>query len=210
MCGCLLSNPRLSMLSKWIKSSSYIIAASLLCIICILTDAYAAQVDERRVRSGLKQFKSVLAADKDLSRKQTIDGSLQILLVYTNDQQKAQILADEFSNKGKGSKAGTIRKMSVKTKVVEITELADYLSRRVAGVYLTQPLSAAKLEALVKFGVDKRLVVYSPFEGDVYRGVFVGMSIGTRVYPLINLDTMKASRLRIKSFFLRIAKKYES
>lgn len=172
--------------------------------------AYSADLDDRRVRSGLRQFKSVLAADRDLARKRTIDEKLLVLLVYTDDASKAQELSTELTNKHSGGKPVTIRKMLLKTKAVHIDELTQYDKKRVAGVYLTQPLQSLGLERLVRFGISKRLVVYSPFEGDVHRGVFIGMSIGTRLHPLINIDTMKASKLRIKSFFLRVAKKYES
>lgn len=195
------------MLAKKYKNSIFLLT---FIVMAFSTNIFAAELDVRRIRSGLKLFKSVLAADRDLARKRAVDGKLLALLIYTDEQQKAEELAKELTNKLSGSKPVLIRKMQLKTKVVHISDLKDYADKRVAGVYLTQALGMPNLANLIHFGIDKRLIVYSPFEGDVHKGVFVGMSIGTRAYPLINLDTMEASKLRIKSFFLKVAKKYES
>ncbi|NQZ06846.1 MAG: hypothetical protein HRT35_06765 [Algicola sp.] len=179
--------------------------------LCVVTwPSYAQEFDERRVRSGLKLFRTVLAADRDIHRKRTVDDKLLVLLVYTNAQHNAKTFAEELENLGLGNKKGMIRNMPIKVKVINNKQLVSYREKRVAGVYLTQSLFDDELAKLVQFGIDKHVVVYSPFEGDVDKGVFGGLVIDTRIHPLINIDTMKASKLRIKSFFLKVAKKHES
>ncbi len=179
-------------------------------LVCTAMPSGSAESDERRLRSGLKQFKSVLAADRDLKRKKTVDDKLHVLMVYRNDIDNALLLAEELVQKQPGGGVAAIRKMQIKATVVSISELAKFSDKRIAGVYLTQSLSQEGLKRLVDYGVDKKLIVYSPFEGDVHRGVVMGMSIGTRLYPLININTMEASGLRIKKFFFKVAKKYEN
>lgn len=165
--------------------------------------------DQRRVRSGLKLFRSMLAADRDLTRKAAADGKLQILLVYNEGKAQALPFAAELSGLGRGASKGRIHNLPLKIKVINYQELGAYRDKRVAGIYLLQTLVLSELEKMVQYGINKHVVVYSPFEGDVEQGVLGGLFIDTQVHPFINLDTMNASKLRIKSFFLKMAKKYE-
>ncbi len=164
---------------------------------------------ERRIRSGLKLFRAVLSADRDISRKATNDGKLQILLLYNTDKATARLFADELKGLGRGSAKGQVQHLSLKIKTINHQQLAQFRSKRIAGIYLTEPLTDNELAKVVTHGINKHIVVYSPFEGDVEKGVFGGLQIDTQVSPLINLDTMKASQLRLKAFFLKVAKKYE-
>ena len=166
--------------------------------------------DERRVRSGLKLFRSVLAADRDLNRKQSIDGSLLVLMVYAQNADLVKQYGRDLQKLGVGAKKGRIRNFPVRVKVIHYSELSQYAERRIAGVFLGEPAPEDVIPKLVNFGINKPVVVYSPFHGDVHKGVLVGLVIDTRIHPLINMDTLKASKIRLKSFFLKVARKYES
>ncbi len=50
------------------------------------------------------------------------------------------------------------------------------------------------------------MILYSPFEGDVERGVTAGLSIEAKVLPFVNQRTLEASGVELKPFFLKVAK----
>ena len=82
-------------------------------------------------------------------------------------------------------------------------------SRVPAGIYLAEVLYDKELSRLVEYGIEKGVIVYSPFDGDVNRRILGGLVVETRVRPYINLHTMRESRIRIKQFFLKVAKQYD-
>lgn len=132
-----------------------------LCLVVFVVQAQ--EFNERRIRSGLKLFRTVLAADRDLNRKKTVDGKLLVLLVYSDDKSKAKVIGDELANLGIGRRKGMIRNLLIKIKAVSNDQLSNYADKRVAGVYLTQTLFGDELQQLVQYGINKHVVVYSPF-----------------------------------------------
>ncbi|HEX8154652.1 MAG TPA: hypothetical protein VF698_16080, partial [Thermoanaerobaculia bacterium] len=62
--------------------------------------------------------------------------------------------------------------------------------------------------SLVKYGIDRRLIVYSPFEGHVESGVTGGLSVEAQVRPFVNSTTLAASHIALKDFFLKVTKVY--
>lgn len=57
----------------------------------------------------------------------------------------------------------------------------------------------------MRYGIKHRIIIFSPFQGDVERGASGGILISDRILPYLNLETMHLSDIRIKPFFLRIA-----
>lgn len=165
------------------------------------------EAQERRIRSGLRLFRAVLAADEDIATKVDSGGSLQLAVVYVGDRNLALSFADELRQLSQGKK-GAIRKLPVQVRVHSQAELAAAPSTP-AGIYVVEALSDEALNSVVRFGIDRGIIVYSPYEGHVTRGVLGGLIIETRVRPYINLRTMRESKLRIKEFFLRVAKHYD-
>jgi hypothetical protein len=70
-------------------------------------------------------------------------------------------------------------------------------------------LNAEKLQTLTAFANERHMVVFSPFEGDVERGVQSGIAIEARVRPYLNTNALRAAQVRLKSFFMKVAKVHE-
>ena len=73
-------------------------------------------------------------------------------------------------------------------------------------LFLATPLGASELDRLVAWSIRHGVILYSPFEGDVERGVLAGVSIEAKVLPYINQRTLDASGVEFKPFFMRVAK----
>lgn len=168
----------------------------------------ADEAQERRIRIGLRLFRVTLAADEDLAHKADPAGKLLLVVFYAEDSNLAKEFAEELRQLGRGDERGTIRKVPIDVQVSNDPELKAYWNRVPAGIFLVEDLGEDKIRRLVHYGIEHHIIVYSPFEGDVDRGVLAGLAIETTVRPYINLHTLRESKIRIMNFFLKVAKHY--
>jgi hypothetical protein len=166
--------------------------------------AAGTQEEERRIRSGLRLFRTLLAADEDIAAKHEANGEYVVVLVYTSDRRAAQAYASELQAMG----GGTLLERKVKVEISADPDLAAFRERRLAGVYMVQPVFSNELQRLIRFSSETSTILYSPFSGDVDRGVSAGLVIETRVLPYLNTQSLAAAKIRLKPFFLKVAKHY--
>jgi hypothetical protein len=62
------------------------------------------------------------------------------------------------------------------------------------------------LKSIIKYGIDHHVIVYSPFEGHVERGVLGGLAVEAQVRPYVNLTTLDASNITLKPLFFKVTK----
>ncbi|WP_022669170.1 hypothetical protein [Desulfospira joergensenii] len=103
---------------------------------------------------------------------------------------------------------GRIHGIPIRVEVTTDTSLEQYSKEPPAGIFLVQEISD-DLERVINFGKLHKIIVFSPFEGDVEAGVLGGIHISERMLPYINQRTLDASGIKIKPFFLRVSKHYE-
>ncbi len=166
-----------------------------------LSFAFAARADDqsaRRIRAGARVFRTLLAADLRLTERAT-DGVLHVA-IYSRDVALGATVAALIAPSDKG---GAIRDVPVLAKVV--SELPEQVP---AGIFIASPLDAQSLARWVKYCQDRQVVLYSPFEGDVERGVMAGLAIEATVQPYLNENALDAAGVELKPFFLRVAKVY--
>ncbi len=160
---------------------------------------------DRRLTAGAKIFRALLAADVDIVKKTGSDGNLRVCLLYLNDADNAERVAETLRNRDDSR----IRKINVITEVLPHGDCVDSQEKRFAGIFLTQTLSNEKLKALIDYANEKNMVVFSPIEGDVERGVQGGIAVEARVRPYLNTKALRTADVRLKSFFIRVSKQYE-
>ncbi|MDM8526280.1 hypothetical protein QUF80_23120 [Desulfococcaceae bacterium HSG8] len=177
-----------------------LITALLIILLLIPSMLFAGGREEWRVSAGLELFPSLLAADMDIAGKQGEDGKLLLLLTYVNKEKKAKEMADFLENIGK------IRRIPIRVEIA--TSLEGYEKTRLAGIFLTQKIGSG-LDAVLHYGKKQRVIIFSPFEGDVEYGASGGIVVSDRILPYINKKTLRLSGIRIKPIFLRIAEEYE-
>ena len=163
----------------------------------------ADEVQSRRAELGVNLLRTLLAADVDLARKTVDDNQLLVVFYYVDDRRRAEELASKFV----GNPPKTVRDMRVITEVTNDAAFAKYAARGPAAVFIAQPPNAKLLKSVIKFGIDRHVIVYSPFEGHVERGVLGGLAVEAQVKPYVNLATLEASRITLKSFFMDVTKK---
>jgi hypothetical protein len=171
------------------------------------TDVQAASGDGR-AEIGARWFRAMLAADTDIERKTEADGTLSLLIVHAGDADRARGLVDAVANPDAQRVPEPIRGLPVRVEVVRIDEIPSLGSRVVAGFFLGESLRRSHLDALIRSGATRQALVYSPFDGDVEKGVPGGLSIQAQVRPLINPPSLRASQITLRPSFLRVAKVY--
>jgi len=176
-----------------------------LLLACVLTlsmavaNVHADSYDERRVRAGARLFRSMLAADTGIEGRKGADGSLHVLL-YAADPVLAGEIGALIAPPSKAAVRGL--PLTVQTSA----QLPGEGGEIPAGLFLASIPSDAELERLVRWGIANRVIVYSPFEGHVERGVAGGISIEAKVQPYVNLATLKAAGVELKPLFMKVAK----
>jgi hypothetical protein len=175
--------------------------------VCILTlslagaNVRADSYEDRRVRTGARLFRSMLAADVGLEQRRAADGHLHVW-VYALDPalggEIGALIAPDDASRSK------LRGMPVQVRQqASLPEARDAVP---AGVFLASIPSDAELDRLVRWSIANHVIVYSPFEGHVERGVTGGLSIEVKVQPYVNLGTLSASGVELKPLFLKVAR----
>lgn len=185
---------------RWRPGIALVVALSL-CTMALAAD----ELQERRTHAALRLFRSLLAADLDLQSKSS-DGALLILFVYKSDRAGAQALVRSMQPPSPDAEA--IRGIPITSDAASDTALLAGGTRKPAAIFISQPLDRQSLREVVRYGIEQRIIVYSPFEGDVERGVTGGLSIEAQVRPYVNATTLAASHISLKEFFMKVTRVY--
>jgi hypothetical protein len=159
---------------------------------------------ERRTSVGLKLFRSMLVANTAYQQKITDLDTLRVKIIFNHGLAKAQTL--------KQSLIADSAKLHGKAVVFELISIKDYLQSndKILGLFIAEKIDHASLQALIDKSITTQTLLFSPFKGDVEKGVLGGISVESKVRPFINMKTLNASKVTIKSFYLRVSKKHGS
>ena len=160
---------------------------------------------DRRLTIGARIFRALLAADVDLDRKTAGGDELKLCLLYLDDSTNAEVVAGTLSRRDDPR----IRGKEIQIESLPYAECLDDPADHYVAVFLTQRLNDAELSRLVTLSSRRNLIVFSPFEGDIERGVQSGIAVEARVRPYLNLTALRNAGIELKSFFMEVAKKHE-
>lgn len=154
-----------------------------------------------RLQIGINLLPAVVAANQSLAATD-VNRSLPIYLVYREDRYQGEQLKQSINRVGK------IRGRPLKAETISLDELLAAEPLPLGVVFIAEPLDR-QLPDLIRFAQQQRLLLFSPFAGDVERGVATGFQVTDKVLPQVNMASLKQSKIQLKAFFLRIAVKYE-
>jgi hypothetical protein len=184
------------------RGSRALLAAGLLLLLAHFpAPAQAQELLPPRLQIGINLLPAVIAANKAVINS-SIDSELSIYLVYEADRHLAEQL------QGRLARRGAIHKRRLVISAVQIDELFAKELPRNSTVFIVEPVED-RLPALIEFAARQRALLFSPFQGDVELGVNAGFRVTDKVLPMVNMASLKQSRIQLKAFFLRIAVKHE-
>ncbi len=176
-------------------------------VIVLLTASLAAAApalarNSARLQAGVDFFSSFLAADTKITDKTSRDGHLVLAIVAGTESVQIKKLIRRLEAIGK------IRRLPLRVVLTTDSDLKQFKSSPPAGVFIAEP-NLGHLDILLDWGRENQRIVFSPFTGDVPRGVFGGVSVREMVLPLVNQRALDDWGIVLKPFFLRIAERYD-
>ena len=181
-----------------------IIVAGLLVLLVLIPVGYANESTDRRVQISLPLFPRIVAVDSKFQNKLTGGNKVRLVFVYDRDKAKAKELARTVGKANKN--IVNVRVDAVPMPIVEQLS-ADALTP--TAIFVAEPLGEADFKELVMYSINKRIIVFSPYSGDVERGATVGLVITSRVFPYFNNHTLESSGIEINPILLDMSKRYE-
>ena len=179
------------------------IKSFILLLLCMLSISVNADEKEmRRIMVGLKLFPAVVAADYLLADKKDEQGYLPLYILYDDDPRLAGDLAKRLTQ------IKTIKNAPVLVKVSTFDDFINGKAPPSIAVFIAQPLNG-KTQKILARAVPSSTLLFSPFKGDVEKGIHSGFIVSDRILPYVNLKTMQQSGITLKAFFLRVSKHYE-
>ncbi|MDT8382930.1 MAG: hypothetical protein RRB22_00785 [Gammaproteobacteria bacterium] len=164
---------------------------------------FADEAEQRRVEISMSIFPRIVAVDNDFRNKLMEGNRAQLMFVYDKDARYAQKLAEQIKND-----SDNIGGMAVETAVVNVADELSATSPPTA-IFITEKLTDAKLQTVMEFANATQRLVFSPFLGDVERGVTVGISVTNRVKPFFNLPALRTSKVTINALLMKMSKRHE-
>ncbi len=155
-----------------------------------------------RLQIGIGLLPATIAANKDLGTQDSSE-PLSIFLLYRDNPQIADQLRQSLEQT-----IGEIRGRELRVRSLSLEDLREENPPSLSSVFIAEPLDN-RLDEVIRFAESKRLLLFSPFKGDVERGVAAGFKVTHKVLPMVNLPALGRAKIELKAFFLRIAVKHE-
>lgn len=162
-----------------------------------------------RIRTGLKMFRSMLLADRDIEKKTNKQSETDVVFLYQSNASKAKHLARSFVRMGRMQNKGQIKGSHIKVHLTRELDFIQETQLKPAAIFLVDPLIESKVQAVARYGKEHQIITFSPYEGDVENGILGGLVVESRIHPFINMKTLEESNVRIKPFFLKVAQAYD-
>ena len=166
----------------------------------VLADA----MQERRITISASIFPRLIAVDLNLLEKLDESGNVRLGLVYLSDIDQAKKTGKLISRK--------IKKIAGKNIVVEYIDLKSinqYMEKSLSGIFLTQVFSNSEIKKIITFSNSKNVLSFSPFEGDVERGISASIFVGAKIRPYFNIKSLNIAGVKLKPALLKVSKAYE-
>lgn len=165
--------------------------------------ALADESDSRRVDISLSIFPRIVAVDNHFREKLNKDKKAYLLFVYDKDEDYAQQLAERMRKAN-----ANIGGMKV---IIKTASIMDELSEDnpPTALFVVERLGDGELRKIMAFAKKTHRLLFSPFSGDVERGVTVGISVTNRVKPYFNLTSLRQSKVVINALLMKMSKRHE-
>jgi hypothetical protein len=172
-------------------------------LLAVASNAYAKHDLEARVEIGVNLLPSVIAANTRWSlEKEDEKHSIKIFIVYDENRKVAR---DALS---KLNRIKRIRGHLVEKQIISMREIFSGTSDKNSVLFIVEPLLEYTKKA-IEFSRINQFILFSPFYGDVEKGVMTGFEVTNKVLPAVNINALKDANIRLKAFFLRIAVSYD-
>jgi hypothetical protein len=179
-----------------------VLAAALTLLTSLSPSLYAHSHLAPRLQIGINLLPAIIAANNNLTNQLDDENRLPVYILYKHNHDVAEKLTQQLT------RVGHIHNYQLLVTIVAADSLLLSNGLKPATVFIVEPMND-RLDKIVNFAQKNRMLLFSPFKGDIQRGVMTGFRVTDRVLPMVNLESLRQARINLKAFFLRIAVKYE-
>lgn len=166
---------------------------------------YADEEDQRRVDISLSIFPRIVAVDNHFRKKLVDDNKVKLVFLYSENKRRAENLAERMEEENKN-----IGGMGVMASALSISNATKGMAKqRPTAFFISERLNNDDLNRVIAYAEARNRLVFSPFSGDVERGVMVSISVTNRVKPYFNLEALRRSKVDINALLMKMSKIYE-
>ncbi|HEY9051036.1 MAG TPA: hypothetical protein VIQ03_05790 [Gammaproteobacteria bacterium] len=151
---------------------------------------------------GLKLFPAVIAADYLVTEKKDKDGQLLLFILHEDNTKQANNLANSLRQIQK------IKNIPIKVEAHTFNDFIEQKLPPLAAAFIAEPANN-QIDKIISQGISSSTLLFSPFKGDVEKGIHSGLIVSDRILPHVNINTLNQSGIKLKPFFLRASKQYE-
>ncbi len=157
--------------------------------------------EQQRFRVGLKIFPACLGAVESLEDRLAPDGSLQVLVVYEGSDAAARQAVTSLNG------IGRVRGLTLNAKALSVTAIDEDREAEVSAIFVASVgLGSRQLRG---WSERYRVLVFSPFDGEVEAGAVAGLYVADRILPYLNMTQAQRAGIRFKPFFLQVARQHD-
>lgn len=191
-------------MDRFVKGAVIGIGVTCALLLCLVVGAFAGETNQRRVEISLSIFPRIVAVDNDFRSKLGPERTARLLFVYDGDPANAKKLSEALLEK-----TGNIGGMHLVSDVADIKQPLPTGDELPVAIFLAETLDPAKLKIVMDFAREHHRLVFSPFPGDVERGVTVGISVTSRVKPYFNIAALHDTQVDINVILMKVSARYE-
>ena len=178
---------------------------SLFIFLCLFTtQIYADSTEDRRIMISASVFPRIIAVDENLSKKLDSSGQVHLAIIYKLNKDKADKVAQQMLRKIKN-----IANKKILINIYKLSDIKNNSLERLSGVFIVEHMFGEDLEYIKKYASENHIILFSPFEGDVERGVMAGIFIGSKIRPYFNTKYLNYSQVKLNPAILKVSKIYE-
>lgn len=196
------------MTTAWSKKIHYLFHLIIFSVgVCYYNSGYTQlndNINDYRYQVALKLFPRIVATDQHIREKLSKNGKICLLIYYIDKKKRArklmQILADDIPRIGK-------RDIEYRyTNQLDKYAASDKLP---TAIFLAEPVNKSELKRLTEYAQKHHRLIFSPFEGDVERGIAAGIYISNKITPYFNKQALITADINLHQSLLSVSTQYE-
>lgn len=176
----------------------------LLILLCNISFAFAGDSTTlRRLSISAAIFPRIVGVDQNLPDK-LANNQVVLQIVYHRKTEIANRVKTIMQNK-----VARISGHPIEVKLIRLDQLNTDIIKGSAGLFIADPLQDREFSLVSQLCRSGQRICFSPYPGDVERGILAGIYIDSQIRPYFNREALRASGVNINPILLKASKTYE-
>jgi hypothetical protein len=158
--------------------------------------------DQHRLMMNAKIFEKILLLDSDLGSKAEADKQIDILLFYDKTEKHDALRLQRFLEAS--AQSGFPYPVAVRT-----VPYHAFDNNPADAYFLLDAREEKTVRSVASYAIAQGIISFAYNYTYLKEGVMLSLKMDQKVYPLINPEALKQSKINFKPILIRIAKQYK-